>query len=288
MPSELNKPLYVQIQEYIAELILSGKLRPETKILSEREFSEDLGVSRMTVRRAITELVSEGLLERRHGSGTYVARPRVTYESHELVNSIQALQARSLAVASQLLEFSEVAASRRLAESLEVELGHPLYRVVLLRFANRVPIILERGFLPCSRCPRLEEWDLEKTPLYDLLARVYGLQPRRVSQTVEAVAANETVAEQLRVPEGFPLLMLHRILYDPQDDKPVLLSHDFLRSDYARIHTELNLEEQATAVREGAQRGVTEGAARNATGLDENPLTRLPPAGRSPEPAPAG
>jgi GntR family transcriptional regulator len=118
-----------------------------------------------------------------------------------------------------------------------------LYRVVLLRFANRVPVVLERGFFPCSRCPRLEEWDLEKTPIIDLLTRVYGVRPRRVSQTVEAVAANETVARQLRVEEGFPLLMLNRILYDPQMEKPVWLSQDFLRSDYARIHTEIDLDE---------------------------------------------
>ena len=58
----INKPLFVRIQEYIAELILSGKLSPEDKIQSEREFSDDLGVSRMTVRKALTELVNEGLL----------------------------------------------------------------------------------------------------------------------------------------------------------------------------------------------------------------------------------
>ncbi len=172
MPSELNKPLYVRIQEYIAELILSGKLQPESKIQSEREFSEDLGVSRMTVRRAITELVSEGLLERRHGSGTYVAKPRVTYQSNELVNSSQAMKARNLATASQLIEFSEIVASRRLAEQLEVEIGHSLYRVVILHLANRVPVILERGFFASSQCPNLEEWDLEKTAVPDLLANV--------------------------------------------------------------------------------------------------------------------
>ena len=60
MSEELSKPLYNQIQEYIAELILSGKLAPDAKIQSEREFSEELGVSRMTVRRAITELVNVG------------------------------------------------------------------------------------------------------------------------------------------------------------------------------------------------------------------------------------
>ena len=243
MSNELNKPLYVQIQEYIADLVLSGKLKPEAKIQSERDFSEELGVSRMTVRKALTELVREGLLERRHGSGTYVAKPRVTYESQELTNYIQAMSDRNIAAASQLLEFSEVAASRRLAEQLQVEIGHPLYRLVILRFANRVPVLLERVSIPCSRCPALEEWDLEKNAIIDLLMRVYGLKASRISQTFEAVSAEETIAQQLRVDEGFPLLMLTRILYDTGEGRPVLFSQDFFRSDFARIHTQFNLEE---------------------------------------------
>ncbi len=245
MADVLNKPLYVQIQEYIAELILSGKLLPETKIQSEREFSEELGVSRMTVRKALTELVSEGLLERRHGSGTYVAKPRVTYESHELINYIQAMQDRNIATANQLLEFGEVVASRRLAEQLQVEIGRPLYRLVTLRFANRVPVMLERVFIPCSRCPDLEEWDLEKNAIIDLLVRVYGLKASHISQTFEAVAAEETIAQQLRVDEGFPLLLLTRILYDNAGGVPVLYSQDFFRSDFARIHTEFGIRDHS-------------------------------------------
>ena len=84
--SDLDKPLYIRIQEYLAERIFSGELPPDTKLPSERELSRELEISRMTVRRAITELVNEGLLTRRHGSGTYVAKPRVAYEARELVS----------------------------------------------------------------------------------------------------------------------------------------------------------------------------------------------------------
>jgi GntR family transcriptional regulator len=243
MSEEIHKPLYTRIQEYIAELILSGKLAPEAKIQSERDFSEDLGVSRMTVRRALTELVNEGLLERRHGSGTYVAKPRVTYESHEMVNYVQAMQRRNIATGSQLIEFGEIVASRRLAEILEVEIGNPLYRVVILRFANRVPVVLERGFFPCLRCPRLEEYDLEKSSIVDVLTTVSGTRLGRISQTVEATAASETVAQQLRVEEGFPLLMLSRTIFSAETGEPVVFSQDFLRSDYARVHSNVCLEE---------------------------------------------
>ncbi|HWQ47292.1 MAG TPA: GntR family transcriptional regulator [Longilinea sp.] len=241
LPEELHKPLYVQIQEYLADMILSGKLLPDTKINSERDYSEELGVSRMTVRRALTELVNEGLLVRRHGSGTYVARPRITYEDRELVNYVDAMRAHNLSTSSQLLEFGQIAASRRLAERLQLEIGEPLYRIVVLRLANRVPVLLERGFFPCSRCHNLEEYDLEKTSLYDLLTQAYGMQLKRIDQITEAVAASETVAEQLRVEEEFPLLMLSRLMFDAVTGKPVVFSQDFLRSDYARIHTQIDL-----------------------------------------------
>jgi GntR family transcriptional regulator len=250
MSEELSKPLYNQIQEYIAELILSGKLAPDTKIQSEREFSEDLGVSRMTVRRAITELVNEGLLERRHGSGTYVAQPKVTYEAREMINYIQAMDKRNIATASQLLEFEVVAASRRLAELLGIQIGGPLYHVSVLRFANRVPVILERGFFPQSRWSKLEEWDLEKTSVYDLLTSVYKVTPSRISQTVEAVVAIDTVAQQLRVMEGFPLLLLSRIMYSEGTDQPIVFSQDFLRSDYARVHSDILLQDIGKPIKE--------------------------------------
>ncbi|MEW5815383.1 MAG: GntR family transcriptional regulator [Spirochaetota bacterium] len=238
---DINKPLYVQIQEYIAELILSGKLAPETKINSEREFSDDLGVSRMTVHRAITELVNEGLLERRHGSGTYVAKPKITYEAREMVSYTKAIESRKITTASQLLELGEVPASRRLAEQLEVEIGHPLYRVLILRFANRVPVVLERDYFSCLRCPDLQEWDLEKNNIPDLLKTAYGARFSRIVQMFEAVTANETVAKQLRVEEGFPLIMLTRLIYNAEDNKPLVFSMDFLRSDYARIQSEITL-----------------------------------------------
>jgi len=243
MSEELSKPLYNQIQEYIAELILSGKIPPDAKIQSEREFSEDLGVSRMTVRRAITELVNEGLLERRHGSGTYVAQPKVTYEAREMVSYIQAMNERNIATASQLLEFEVMAASRRLAELLGIQIGSPLYHVSVLRFANRVPVILERGFFPQSCWPNLEEWDLEKTSVFDLLTSVYKITPSRISQTVEAVVAIDTVAQQLRVEEGFPLLLLSRIMYREDTSQPIEYSQDFLRSDYARVHFDIHLKD---------------------------------------------
>lgn len=238
---DIAKPLYAQIQEYIAEMILSGQLGPESKIPSERDLSESLEVSRMTTRKAITELVNEGLLERRHGSGTYVAKPKITYESGELINYVDVMKARNIITAAQLLEFGQVPASRRLAERLNVEIGYPLYRIILLHFANRVPVIVERDYYSCGRFPGLEQYDLEKTSSYDVLTAAYKVKLKKVDQTFEAIAASDEIAEQLRVVDGFPLLIISQVMTDAETGKPVQYSQDFLRSDYARIHSEVDL-----------------------------------------------
>jgi GntR family transcriptional regulator len=240
LEENLHKPLYVQIQEYIAELILSGKIPPDTKLPSERDFSQELGVSRMTVRRSVTELVNEGILERRHGSGTYVARPRVNYDARELINYVQAMRSRGIAVTSQLLEFGQLPASRRLAERLKISIGDPLYRVEILRLANRTPCVVERNYFPCARLPEIEAYDLEKTSVSDLLAQGYATHFNHLMQSIEAVAAGDTIAKQLRVPESFPLLMVTRVIFRASDGYPVVYAQDFLRSDYARISAEIN------------------------------------------------
>jgi DNA-binding GntR family transcriptional regulator len=96
----------------------------------------------------------------------------------------------------------------------------------------------------------LEEWDLEKSSTLDLLSGVYHIKPGRIAQTVEAVAAVETVAQQLRVEEGFPLIMLSRVIFSVETHTPVVFSQDFLRSDYARLHTDVELESNPDHARE--------------------------------------
>jgi DNA-binding GntR family transcriptional regulator len=89
--------------------------------------------------------------------------------------------------------------------------------------------------------PNLEEFDLEKTSINDLMIEGYGLAFGKVSQSIEAVAASETVAQQLRVDEGFPLLMIVKTIFSKADGKPIEFAQDYLRSDYARIQSETEL-----------------------------------------------
>jgi GntR family transcriptional regulator len=242
MTTYLHKPLYLQIQEYLAEQIAAGRYLPETRIPSERELSSELGISRMTVRRAITELVNEGLLERVHGAGTFVARPKMEYAATELISYSKAMRQRGMLVNRQLLELGEVPASRRLAMRLQVSLGQSLLHAAILCLANRTPVILERAFFPIERCPGLEEYDFEKTSIYDLLTEGYQVHVSHVDQTIEATTASESAARMLRIAESHPLLLVTRTIYRQEDGKPVLYSQDLLRGDYARVRFHVPLD----------------------------------------------
>jgi DNA-binding GntR family transcriptional regulator len=102
---------------------------------------------------------------------------------------------------------------------------------------------LERIFFPCARFPDLLEWDMEKSSFIDILTGVYKNELGSISQTVEAVSATDAVARQLRVDEGTPLLMLVKIFHSKESGLPIVFAQDYLRSDYARIHTEINLND---------------------------------------------
>ncbi len=113
----------------------------------------------------------------------------------------------------------------------------------MLYLANRVPVILERSFFPCERCPDLQDYDLEKTPVYDLLVQAYQIRVSHIDQSIESIVASEIAARQLRVEDGFPLLMITRAVFRQEDHRPVLYSQDLLRSDYARVRFSIQLEE---------------------------------------------
>lgn len=152
------------------------------------------------------------------------------------------MRSRNIVTGAQLLEFGQIPASRRLAELFNVEIGHLLYRIILLRFANRTPVIVERDYFPCARFQGLEQYDLEKTTSYDILISAYKVKLKKVDQTFEAIAASDELAEQLRVEECSPLLIISQVMVDADTEKPVLYSQDFLRSDYAKIHSEVGID----------------------------------------------
>lgn len=146
-------PLYYQLAESIKEQIGSGHLRPGEQLPAERDLAEQVGISRMTARQAIAYLVREGTLEVRHGAGTFVASPKLTYDALHLLGFTAEMMRQGGVVGSRVLEQTVVTPPPRVAAELNLAPDDQAAKIVRLRFSNETPLLLETSFIPIALYP---------------------------------------------------------------------------------------------------------------------------------------
>lgn len=206
-------PRYYQLKEILRERIGSGEWKPGDLIPSERELSETYGISRMTARQAITDLVNEGVFFREQGRGTFVSHNRITQQLLRLTGFTEDIRARGQRPATKLLSATTCPADEFTAERLRVHIGQPVFCLRRLRLANDEPLAVEESRLSFNGCEHLAEEDLENHSLYDLLEKKYGQPLMEAEQELEAGLASDVVAEMLKIPVGSPVLFTRRTTY---------------------------------------------------------------------------
>jgi GntR family transcriptional regulator len=231
-------PLYVQIAESLLERIRVGELVPEERLPSERELSKALNVSRMTLRAALRVLDNKGLLVRRPGDGTYVAKPKIERQAAKLVPFTESMRSRGYQASAQVIVFERRLAEVSVASKLKVPVSEPVYYFRRLRFVNKEPVLLETCTMPIYRFPRLEEHDLEKRSIYEIVETEYDIAPHHSEQSLEAVSATDFEAELLGIESGTPLVLERRLAFD-KDGFPLEYGHDLYRGDRFRFVTEI-------------------------------------------------
>ena len=228
--STLNKTegvsLYVQIRETLRSQLNSGDFETGQKLPAEDELAAQFGVSRMTVRRSISDLVDEGLLYRRHGAGTFVAQPHVERDHNRLTNFFDTEQAREIDVEVQLLHQEVVPARLLVANALALQETEPVIRIHTLRRVDGIPTAVYDEYIPYLLDPGLLQEDFRYRPAWQVLESA-GYKVKRAVQKIEARPADETFARLLDVEEDAPLLYKHRVVY-LEDGTPVslLLCHN--------------------------------------------------------------
>jgi GntR family transcriptional regulator len=200
-------PKHVQLRE-ILENAARDDLAPHASIGSERELMVRHGVSRATVREAVGQLVSDGVLYRVHGKGTFVAPARVESQLH-LASFTEEMRRRGLEPTTTVLEVAVVSPPRRARVALGLEATDRVWCLERLRIAAGEPMALERGWYPERMLPGLDRHDLSAS-LYTLLARTYDLVIDSGHQSVWAQSADAHQAGLLGVPVGAPLLAFRR------------------------------------------------------------------------------
>jgi GntR family transcriptional regulator len=179
------------------------------RVPSERELSLRWGVARMTVRAAMDALVAEGLVERRHGSGTYVV-PRPFARVLGLTSFTQDMAARGLVAESRVLDFETTTTDATIAARLRVPVGDPVIRFTRLRYGSGDAMAVETTWIPAGLVPGLRPEDLDGS-LYELLARRYRIVPGAARVTIEPINPDPETRRLLTIPAGQACLRLHML-----------------------------------------------------------------------------
>ncbi len=230
-------PLYYQLAEQLREQIDSGILPPGTQLPAERELGEQASISRMTVRQAVAYLVRAGVLEVKPGVGTFVAAPKHTYDALHLMGFTAELMRQGSKSTTRVLEQTIVLPPRQVGQGLALSSDQQVVKVVRLRFAEAIPLLLETIFIPMALCPGLATADLRTQSLYQLLEGQYALHLARARQTLEATVTNEYEATLFGLPTGFPMILLEGITYGEQD-LPIEYFKAVYRGDRVRFELE--------------------------------------------------
>jgi len=230
-------PKYSQLRDILLDLIYT-ELTYGQVIPSERELVERYGLSRMTVRQAISGLVSEGRLYRVPGKGTFVARPKIELPLR-LASFSEDMRARGLEPGAVDLERRLVAASAATARALGLSPGDPVHLIVRLRTADGVPMAVERSSIPAQLAPGLEEIPLSNRSLYKVLEESFGLVLEQGEQTIEAAIVDPADAALLELKPGSAILRLQRRSF--AGGRPVELTDAVYRGDRYQLQVGLDV-----------------------------------------------
>lgn len=205
MALELVKaPVYQQLNEMLRGLIRSGEFRSEQQFMTERQICDRFGVSRATANKALSNLVSEGILEFRKGVGTFVRGGLLAYDQRALISFTQKAITAGKKPATRVLLLQDLTAAEAAPEAraaLKAPLDDRLTYVERLRVADDVPVILERRHIVSRFCPNLSASELEGS-LYSLWTEKYRLDIIGAEQVIRAVLLRGQDARLLGVANG--------------------------------------------------------------------------------------
>jgi GntR family transcriptional regulator len=201
-------PKYRQLREILLDLI-AAELDFDAPIPSERDLAKRFGLSRMTARQAVDELVAEGRLYRVTAKGTFVARPSIVVPLR-MTSFTQDMHSRGLRAGARALAARTTGATQQVAEALRLSPGDPVHVIERLRTADDVPMAIERAHLPAALTPGLLEQPLADRSLYTVIEERYGVVLDHGEQTIEASLADEVDAQLLQVMPGSAVLRFTR------------------------------------------------------------------------------
>jgi GntR family transcriptional regulator len=220
-------PAYYQLKNIILKKIKNSEFDTIKPIPSERELSETLNISRMTVRQALNQLVSEGVLYREKGKGTFVSKVKI--EQRNIMSFSDIAIKKGLLPVTKILHFSKGDVNQDIKELIELKYNEPVYDIKRLRLANDTPVGIEEVFIPEKYCPGIERFDLTAS-LYKLIREEYSHVINYVDHIIEAVRPSSEERKLLDITGNIPLLKTSGVNYT-QSGLQLFYERSVYRSD---------------------------------------------------------
>lgn len=234
MDATANEPreslLYLHVSDHIANAIEKGLLQPGSRLSSERDLAQQLGLSRVTVRRGLQELARSGLIEAAAGHAWFVKPKVIEGPSNALQSFTETAHERGLGTTSTILSAGLRVASLDEAEVFRVAPGAELVELVRLRLLDGIATAVDYSLVPHAHAPGLLEVDFVHASLFSVLAENYGCAPTRADYSVEAAAADPEIARALGVSPGAPVLVTVGTTFDAEG-RPLHFARTTYRAD---------------------------------------------------------
>ncbi|MFG6431116.1 GntR family transcriptional regulator [Roseateles sp. LYH14W] len=232
-------PLYEQIRQLIVAALAAGEWRPGDALPSEAALAARFGASAGTVRRALDELTAANIVERRQGSGTFVATHAAPRQQFRFLRLVADDEARGFT--RELLSCRRLRATADIARALGLRTSEPVIEVRRLLHRRERPVVLDELWLPERHFEGLSAEVIAAHPgtLYALFESRFGVHMVRAEEKLRAVAATPEAAALLRVPLAEPLLSVERLAYT-YGDRPVELRRGLYHTSADHYLNELN------------------------------------------------
>lgn len=233
-----ESPLYSRVETVLAGEITDGTLKVGDQLPTEDSLIARFEVSRITVRRAIQNLVSRGLIEIRRGKGTFVAAPKITQDLTELSGFVEDMRALGRKPSARVIGKEIVTADATVAGQLALTKGERVVRIRRVRLADGVPLSFDETYLPLEIGKKIISNNLKVEPIFSLLERKYDVPLIEAEYKLDAVAAEADVAAALKVKQRSPIFRIERTSYST-GSRPVDYERLYYRGDLVRFVTRL-------------------------------------------------
>jgi GntR family transcriptional regulator len=233
-------PLYYQLKKQILTLIENASIQKGGMLPPENELCEVLNVSRPTIRQALSELVTEGYLNRYKGKGTFVSNPKVEERFLSKLETFnQEMKSKGLTPQTKVIKLEKLTGPHEANEKLELPLDAPLIYLSRVRLADRVPLVYVETFLPYEPYQKLMEIDFTVNSLYQSLEKFYHVRVNRVRREIEAINARRREAELLQITKNKALILVRTVASSDDTLMPVEFSIARYRGDRNKFSVDI-------------------------------------------------